>query len=110
MQSNIQNNLSMTLAPPSKESASFLSTSARSFLNAVSILALDSGSCDIVLLAEKEPANRPISPQMNKPPAEKNKYVATSPSVVGFNKGSMLGSASNFSQQPSIPYLYVWRY
>ena len=91
---DLQNNLSITLSPPSNASASVLSTSALSFLNAVSILALDSGSRDTVLFAEYDPVSRPVSPPRNKPPAEKKKYVAMSPSVVGRSMGVMSGMGS----------------
>lgn len=62
-----------TPLPPSRSSASFLSTSALNFLKAASILALLSASLLTVRLAEALPVRRPVSPPRKRPPALKKK-------------------------------------
>ena len=44
--------------------------------------------------AEPLPVSRPVSPPMNRPPAPKKKYVATSPSVEGLRAVLMSEMAS----------------
>lgn len=89
--------------PPSRSPASFRRISALNFLKAASILALLSGSLDIVRLAEALPVRRPVSPPKKRPPVPKKKYVATSPRVVGLRteSRSAVGIASTHSAQAS---------
>ena len=75
-------------------------------LNAFPILARDSGSFVIVLCAEVDPVNAPVSPPKKTPAMEKNAYAAISPPVVGLRSGVISGIASmndsGVSQPPNL--------